>query len=728
MSLVVRGSTSLPTVRSDKTVRVTRTATVPRSARLGSYRLQVCVAARRIAAWACASGGYVRVAAPAPKPTTKPVPPAPPAASSPAPSGGQAAPPVVAGDGSSPPPTVTTSDREPLASFSDIWQPLNVDEGDVLGDALTICPPLAAVAPTTPAAAMATLEQVVSSAAAPGAMTALDTDPAYADARDATKAAAAAFLTGHPGAALAATLRAAQLAPSDPIRLLNLATLATDAGYPNEGLALAQDAASQSLPTSAPMGLDPHGLVALAEAQADIGLAQWDAAEAEATAAETDEPDITPEAAGVLAAVAECRDQDLSKATLLVARSEVRTQPTGDLVLGGDPTSFPFLDLSQGQAEHLMSIDIPATPQQAEANDTYYGQQVTELQTEHSQLSSEANADSTAGNAALSTEEPAARRKTLGLIHQIAYTDQISDFAAELTEATQASDDAEGLVTQATTDLYNWGNVALADCKDSSNTDTCVAADLQSQCGPGLTSLHAEWLQDMQRSYKYADAYNADVSERQSALGAFLTNGDLHDWVQTTIDANERTLAGTTYSALKQWGSLMSGWDALPGSYVPGSTCLGAPVAPESPDPASPTASDPGKCPPALKNAALSLPLADNEIEGWSVGLNVTCDTLGVQGSISAAPGLSGFATLDQNFRDGSAELVIGAKGQIGAGPVQDNFQSGIYVKVGADGTIQDIGWRVGPSAGTNGLVQYGDDGTMDISFLNGVSWGLADQ
>jgi hypothetical protein len=279
------------------------------------------------------------------------------------------------------------------------------------------------------------------------------------------------------------------------------------------------------------------------------------------------------------------------------------------------------------------------------------------------------------------------------------------------------------VITETGADMDNWMTQAVAACNGNSDP-TCYARELQSRCGPGLTTQHAQWLQDMQQDYKYADAYTADVSQRQSALGAFLTNGDLHDWVQSTIDANARTLAATIYSHLKQWGSLMQGWDGIAGSSL---TCLGPPPAPESPDPAAPTAPDPGKCPPALKNASLSVGLAENEIEGWQVGLTVSCDSVGVQGSISPLPGLLGFGTLDQNFRDGSAELVIGSKAQIGGtGPFEGDFQSGVYVKVAADGTIQDVGWRVGPSAGTNGLATYGDDGTMDISFIQGVSWPLS--
>jgi hypothetical protein len=136
-------------------------------------------------------------------------------------------------------------------------------------------------------------------------------------------------------------------------------------------------------------------------------------------------------------------------------------------------------------------------------------------------------------------------------------------------------------------------------------------------------------------------------------------------------------------------------------------------------------------CPEQLQRINFSSNLALGETDaGDSVGLGVSvnCSDITVQGSVGVLPFISAFGSVGYAPKSGETTLVLGGNFQVGPGPLQGSFQSGVYLKFDASGHFQDAGWRLGPgmSAGTEN-VSYQPSDTMDLSFVEGLRYAFLD-
>ena len=107
----------------------------------------------------------------------------------------------------------------------------------------------------------------------------------------------------------------------------------------------------------------------------------------------------------------------------------------------------------------------------------------------------------------------------------------------------------------------------------------------------------------------------------------------------------------------------------------------------------------------------------------YGIGVKANCDEVEAEGSLEVMPWINAFAAVNHAPKSGQTTVVIGGRASVGGGPLEASFTSAAYVKVDAQGNIEDVGWRVGPSGGAStALVEYQADDLIDISFMPGPS------
>ena len=465
--------------------------------------------------------------------------------------------------------------------------------------------------------------------------------------------------------------------------------------------------AAEKLPTPSrsPMGLDWTGRVQLAYAGAYVSLAQWDNAETAAASGRAHEPDLGSEAAGMLAAVDLCRDDDVPAAAKQRTRADRRN---------AEPAP---IDESGGHAMAMRNIPLPALPANAAGDVDYYEGFVQKLGAE-----TVANSNRRQQLLALLDKDadPAVKRRRDGLMARAMDVADAPEPQALFERAAEAIDAASAVhedMFGSEGRLNGFTEDAADVCQGVPDSDACFTNEMRSRCRPAMNIAHSAWLDHVTEAYRAEPQRIELISRRMSAIGANFADPDQLQYVLASIEGDEIAAANLVVQQAYSWTVALRGF----ADY-----CVESPEPNTQPVPAKPQATG-YNCPPELKALAVKAELVAGETEAgdaYALGIKVNCEEVETEGSITTLPFVNAFGSVNYSAKSGETTLVIGGKLAAGGTPVQGDFQSGVYVKFGSKGQFADVGWRIGPTiaAGTS-LAEYSASDTMDLSFVEGVKY-----
>jgi hypothetical protein len=536
------------------------------------------------------------------------------------------------------------------------------------------------------AAALAEARRLVSADSHGRGLKAAAGKPGRSEGRSIASA-VAALGAGKPAAALAALLRAHQLAPSDPVPLVDAAPLLSQAGKGRSALALLAAAAHLRAPKTHPFGLTWKTMIAANRGQAQVVAHQYAAAERTLTAVLRQSPLIV-EADKNLAVAYACQGKSAKATRYLVFGATRQTFSKGDYI-GRTPIT-PYgavnpaevLDTKKGVALTLPAYRYPATMDEGRA------QKLTWIS-----LSSQATS---AQSAAINAE----RNDQTALVAQLAKASAATRLRTQqIIAAIEGAASEPDLVSEAKSPAELQGELSRLQLRGYG----------QGGCIDG--GLHGTF-QSTVTSYDHAErAYASDVYRRMTGLAANLKNPTAHqlgiDYAREfAAEANELLLSAGTQIA--EYDDICDPNDNSPGSENPQTSGGDTP------------ASDPCPTGIAAPNVYISLFLAS---------LNVSCETVTVE--VDFTEGLIGaFVGGTHNFANGSNTIYAGAEAglktpAIGSAEFQagPSARAGIYTTFGADGSVQDVGVRASSQLSL-GITQGQAGGTYAISGPS-VSFGF---
>lgn len=288
------------------------------------------------------------------------------------------------------------SDRKELAAAIDA---MKKQRSEALGEAPVVDAPAAPIKlppksgeSLTLEGALADLKKVLADNAPPQALAAFAASEDHKSAARSAKASAAALLQKRPMAALAALLRARELAPKDPLHLVNLAGLCNKMQLPRHALALLDAAEAMKTPFDPGFGMDGRAVILANRGHALIAVGRFADAETALRAAMDIDPMMGEARANLALALWNQNDPMKKEEAVLFARvarkrsmitkpSEAQSPapPTpqkreikGAMTLSqlqsiaaehsrGRPPASSLFDLSGGKQGSLPTIKIPRT-------------------------------------------------------------------------------------------------------------------------------------------------------------------------------------------------------------------------------------------------------------------------------------------------------------------------------------------------------------------------------
>lgn len=581
---------------------------------------------------------------------------------------------------------------EPLRidAFSDTLEQPEVEEDltslSMMRPALCQPPPKRAV-PTLPRA-IASARLFLKRVAGADAMRAFARSPEYRDADRAQAAAGAAVVSGQPGAALAALLRAHELEPKEASHLLNASALATSVGLPAEGLAMNEAAAGLDDPDAPAMGLSRQAVALAGRGSALVGLGRWAEAETALKAALSSEP-LLSEAATSLSTATLC-SRGAEAAVPFLRRGRKRQEERD-----------PPVDEEQGEVTALRRLPLAATTRNAESMRSFYQGQQQEIGFEGQRLITRRSALEERGAEKRDDSLSSRRRdELLGLVYGVREPEE--DFRNAIDRANQHFFVMWGPGGQ----YQQFSNQADAECASASDYDACFTNSMRTRCTPATRSEHAAFLNSMTLAVEIAQSRLAKESRRMSGIAANIKDPDTHALALLEIEQRELGFYTSLFQPAQAWTSRVADH---------AHHCVESPEgqAAATPEPAS--AASKGPCPPGLK--------ALNAVVDFAVlKVKANCEEIALE--FSGKGWLSAFAEVRYNVRGGEMTVVAGPKASLQLPPVtggptlKAEFKSGIYVTVTNDG-IKDVGARVGPSATVGaGPIEYGFKDQVNLSFL----------
>ena len=557
---------------------------------------------------------------------------------------------------------------------------------------------------TLPAGKALTKTQAIASArayltrvAGADAMAGFASSAAYRNVDQLQGAAAAAIAAGKPGAALAALLRAHDLAPREASHLANAGVVATSIGLPREGLALMTAAQRLDDPDATPMGLS-RSAIALANRGYALAMAGRPSEAVPALKAALEQSPALAEAARTLTGAELCKSPEDALPYALRGRLRFGPKP---------------IDMAQGQESQLRKLILPPFPQQADRWFPYY-RGLTErfLAETTASVAKTTSLDVKIRARTVTRAESNRRAHLMGLIYD----------AGEAPAIQAQRDDVNRLLTLAQTtreEFFGGGTgevasrysefVDAADAACVGQPSTCFASEMRARCRPGLRIAHQTWLDQIQEAYDVSAARHRAVSRRMSAFAAHLADPDAHARAMQEIVDEERAAAHGIVGEIFTWThdvNLYADYCVEPDPPAADPDAPGAPAAAGN------------ACSPFL--AALS---GVNKLGPLTVKIN--CEKIEIGGGIeSGLPWLEAFGEIVIDPRAGSLTIVGGSAGKVGAGPLEAGFKSGLYVTLDNDG-FKDVGWRTGPSAtigaGPLEFEAYKDE--IDLTFVGAMDY-----
>jgi tetratricopeptide (TPR) repeat protein len=475
-------------------------------------------------------------------------------------------------------------------------------------------------------------------------------------------AAAGALGVGEPAAALAALLRAHELAPRDPVPLINAAALLSQAGKGRAALGLLDAAKRLKAPKTNPFGITWSALMMANRGQALIVTRRYAQATKTLAAAVKAAP-LLREAKQNMGVAYACQGDDEQATRYLVAA--VRRQTfRGDYIISDPPEPPEYqklnpvevLDSSKGQTLTLKTLSYPKTWQEGMTQGPKWQALMNDVVGQVSAQTQELVSDRTLLNGYLQKANPLTRQRT----------QEIIDAALSAAGAP---------------------DIRLLDQEGVKYLDQITSLQLRGYGDAGCLNdnLHGEWLLALENYDRAERTYAAAVYGRTTALGANLANPLAH----AVVMDEARLYALTNLAKMVGGGALLSGYDRI--CHLEGGVPSQEPASGQDQTPES------QPCPKGITGP-------DFELELLVFSFLVHCEEITVRASTPSW--LGPFIAVTRNFGNGSTTIFAGA--QVGKkltwGPLAGGAtaRGGVYVTFGADGSVQDTGLRSTTSVGAS--------------------------
>jgi hypothetical protein len=478
--------------------------------------------------------------------------------------------------------------------------------------------------------------------------------------------------SGRPAVALDALLRAHQLAPHDPVPLIDAAPLLTQAGKAQAALQFLAAAARLKMPTITPFGVSFTALLENNEGQALLGTHQFGAAVTMLNKA-VRASSVLREARQLLGPAYLCAKNKPAALRFLVAGT-FRQSPGAAFAIVDkrDPNPADVLDTAHGKQLQLPVYSYPATMQLGATEGDLWGNLQTDVLIDQV---GPMNKKVAADNAALIKAEAHMNPLTKARTNQI-----LADIG-----------DAPALVPELVT-LENKAGTTQLEIRN-------LQLKGEGEAGCLNSGLHAQWLSDVQAyDTQERDAAKADY-KMETAFASNLRNPLAHRLGVELAELQSMFSDSLLISA----GQGLVGYDGICYKGTPGTP----PDSVSSGNPSTP-ASDP--CPTSIPHFSLKL--------GTFASLSINCESV----SYEVAPeGELFFISSEHNFKNGHDTVFVGVKGDIGIA----SAHVGAYATFDQGGHAIDVGGRGATDVTLGGAdpVSFGVDGP---SAQVGVAGGLS--
>lgn len=479
--------------------------------------------------------------------------------------------------------------------------------------------------------------------------------------------------SGRPVVALDALLRAHQLAPHDPVPLIDAAPLLSQAGKAQAALQLLAAASHLKMPKTNPFGVSFRAMLENNQGQALLGTHQFSAAVTVLNKA-VKASSVLRESRQLLAAAYVCtKNKGEAGKFLLAGTFRQNLDATGGIVDKRDPNPAEVLDTAHGEQLELPVYSYPATMQLGASEHELWGDLENDVvENEVVPMSQKLAAD----NAALATAETRWNPLTKARTSQI------------LTDINDAADLVPELVTLA--------NKALQAQLDITNLQLKGVGE----AGCLDPTLHGQWLSDVQAfDTEERDVAKADYN-METAFASNLRNPLAH----RVGDEEAEFQAMLSDSLIVDYGLSLVQYDV---------TCYrGDPGTPPDSVSSGTTSTPPSDaCPTSIPHFTLTLIVAS---------LSVSCEA--VSAEISA--GELFFVSGEHNFKKGQNTVFVGVKGDIGIA----SAHAGVAATFDNNGNAVDVALRATTELDLGGVgpVGFGVDGpSAEIGIAGGLSVSL---
>ena len=540
--------------------------------------------------------------------------------------------------------------------------------------------------------------RALSGLASKRALTQVAADPQTHNARTARALAAAALIENRPTAALAILLDAQRRSPRDPVMLVDLASVLIQLQMPTEALAVLSGVKHLSGRLPTPMGIPLQAVILNDRGMALLRLGQDTQAGQLFATAERQAP-LMNSAAENRAVAQLCAGGAASYPPPWdppPVEPPIKDSSTGTET----PQAGSSFDLSQGVTGTLPFIPYPDSYQQTAATDDAYSaltnQYASQIDSDGSQ-SAQLTEQYEATNPSKLTDQ-----RTTEIIQSI---EDENLWPADIQSLALAANDPPSAVAAAGVpdEFQNDLQAASDACSNAEDFDSCY----RPRCQAAASARNSEWRTDMVTWDNAERAFFASYYRYATALAANLSIPASHEQGLVQARSIGDAIIGQPLElpdAAHQWADMLANAD-----------CLQPPTNPQATGAGSDPASSP--CGGALKAMKFSLK--------WSIlKVSVNCEKFDVEESTPGPVGL--FGQVSYNPKTG--ETTVFAGGKVGtdlSGPLSGSAKTGAYVKVGADGSITDAGWRFSPSGSAGfGSASVSASDSMDFSFVPSAAGG----
>ncbi|WP_320668894.1 hypothetical protein [Patulibacter defluvii] len=504
-----------------------------------------------------------------------------------------------------------------------------------------------------------------------------------AQARTADRALAAAgtaVVAGRSTAALAALLRAHELRPRDQRPLVGAATVLARLGRGPAALALLDAAKKRKAPKNAPLGVARTALLANARGFTLLTLGRW--VEAEKALASAARSPLLREARANLAHAQLCGKGSAAAAKTAVAASRRGAPPAGT-------TSYPpedgplivqaeaplWLDVAPGVLPTLP--DWPVPRDEAEGKALWAG-----LRAINDGDVARIRAAVAASTAAAQAANPVRTRLTAaGRNHLRALDVAFSrpELQPGLRDLYRRMTDARSAVGRQLT-MYGSGQAG----------PTCGHFGSWREAYLAYEDANRTWIREQ---YRYHSGIAANVGD---------------PLLHAAYMARARESVAVFMASLHQAVAYLAEY---------GRNCYRDPVSSVAVDEGQLDQPDSPRCPTGLNGVAFRWALPGVEV-------SASCEAVGFELE-AGGKWLSAFVNVSHNVAKGETTVVVGPRAKTPSGPFGPSAQveDGLYITVGNDGSIRDVGGRVSQTAvlqvGPGSVALSGE--TMDFTLI-GVS------